>query len=433
MIRAAHSHLTTYCMKITLQSGASIICLLALAALSGCAHYQTGIALKGKKNAHTPLVDTDERIPKPNLTPVFSHHDRVRVQILPQARAGGLVLEPFDALKIDMRVKGGEYRIMPGDELILRFASPGRPEWKVVVRPDGQIPVSGSTEVTALKKTPMELATAVNEALRGEMKEPSTSVIVSRSNLDFAEFSGQVVIQDDGMINLPRVGRRPAAGLAVAELSQALSAAASDFFGSPIEVEVSRELPPFDRQREGLVGFDRSLAVSAEGQLALPEIGPVVAAGRTPQEVREEIEEKLRGRYRNLMTVAVLLEASESRVVYVGGEVGRPGAYPLSAGMTIMRALTLAGGSTDTAELRNVILIHRTKNRDVNVFVTNLRSFLEDGATENDLSLSSQDIVLVYKSRIAKVNLWVDQYITRLLPFSRSVNYSYSQGEVAER
>jgi hypothetical protein len=78
-------------------------------------------------------------------------------------------------------------------------------------------------------------------------------------------------------------------------------------------------------------------------------------------------------------------------------------------------------------------LIHRTPDNDVNVFVTNLRKFIDEGVKGNDLSLSPQDIVLVSKSRVAKLNLIVEQYITRILPFSRSVNYSYSQGEISER
>jgi hypothetical protein len=45
--------------------------------------------------------------------------------------------------------------------------------------------------------------------------------------------------------------------------------------------------------------------------------------------------------------------------------------------------------------------------------------------------LLPQDVVLVAKSGIAKANLWVDQYITKLLPFSRNVSYSYNQGETA--
>jgi len=124
--------------------------------------------------------------------------------------------------------------------------------------------------------------------------------------------------------------------------------------------------------------------------------------------------------------VSVILEASEARVVYVGGEVSRPGSYPLSNGMTLMRAVMLAGGSLDTANLKEVVLIHRDAQSDVYIFRSNLKEFVEKGEVSNDLRLAPQDIVLLPKTSVAKANLWIDQYVTRMLPFSRSVNYTYS-------
>jgi len=115
-------------------------------------------------------------------------------------------------------------------------------------------------------------------------------------------------------------------------------------------------------------------------------------------------------------------------VVYVDGEVGRPNAYPLSPNMTLLKALTVAGGVVNTGDMRRVTLIHRDSQDNVYVYITNLKDFIEKGAKNNDLALSSQDIVVVPKSSVAKANLWVDQYITSMLPFSRSVGYDYTQG-----
>ena len=78
--------------------------------------------------------------------------------------------------------------------------------------------------------------------------------------------------------------------------------------------------------------------------------------------------------------------------------------------------------------MRRVTLIHRDSEDNVYVYITNLKDFIEKGANNNDLAQSSQDIIVVPKSAFAKANLWAEQYITSMLPFSRSVNYDYTQG-----
>jgi protein involved in polysaccharide export with SLBB domain len=124
--------------------------------------------------------------------------------------------------------------------------------------------------------------------------------------------------------------------------------------------------------------------------------------------------------------VALTLISSENRVVYVQGEVGRSGSIPLTPGLTMLKALTLAGGTNDQANLKSVVLIHYKTPVDVVIYRANLKELLRQKNPIKDVLLSAQDVIYVPKSGIAKANLFIDQYITRMLPFSRGVNYTYS-------
>lgn len=409
------------------------VCLAAglvgtLLMLSACATHEVSLRENGVPLT-PPLNGSDYLLPKPSFSPVLSPLDKIRVQILPMAAAGeGLVLEPYDTIKYEFSFLGDDYHILPGDELTVQFGPDSKRDLSLVVRPDGKITLPDVGEVTALGRTPAQLADDINTAYRGQLTKPATSVSLARSSLSLGELSGEAVVQDDGLVSIPKIGRVAAAGLTVAQLSENLSALASKRFETSMAIQVSRQLPTLDKQKEGLVGFDELLTVSSDGRLALPELGAFNAAGNTVVSLQAEIQNALRSRYKNSLTVLIGLEASDVRVVYVDGEVGRPNAYPLSSNMTLLKAVTVAGGVVNTGDMRRVTLIHRDEHDNVYVYVANLKDFIEKGAKQNDLALSSQDIVVVPKTGIAKADLWVDQYITSILPFSRSVGYEYSQG-----
>jgi protein involved in polysaccharide export with SLBB domain len=396
--------------------------------LAACAT-QHGVSLRKNSDPLTPLSGDSDLLPRATLSQILSPLDQVRVKILPVSiPGGGLVLEPYDTIKYEFSFLGDDYRILPGDELNVRFGPDSKHNLSLVVRPDGKITLPDAGEITALGKTLVQLADDIDTAYREQMNQPSASVSLAKSNLSFAELSGETVVQDDGTVSIPKIGRIAAAGLTVAQLSENLSALASKRFASSLAIQISRQLPTADKPKEGLVGFDQLLTISSDGLLALPELGTFTAAGNTIVFMQAEIQNALRSRYKSDLTVLIGLEASEVRVVYVDGEVGRPNAYPLSPNMTLLKALTVAGGVVNTGDMRRVTLIHRDSQDNVYVYITNLKDFIEKGAKNNDLALSSQDIVVVPKSSVAKANLWVDQYITSMLPFSRSVGYDYTQG-----
>lgn len=110
-----------------------------------------------------------------------------------------------------------------------------------------------------------------------------------------------------------------------------------------------------DRIRIDVFGeADLSLdtTLDASGVINYPLLGRIQAVGKTAKAVENDITRKLKSGY--LVDPNVRAQVIQFRPVYVTGEVGRPGAYPYSSGLTVSRAITLAGGMSRLASERRI-------------------------------------------------------------------------------
>jgi exopolysaccharide production protein ExoF len=84
--------------------------------------------------------------------------------------------------------------------------------------------------------------------------------------------------------------------------------------------------------------------IGPTGSLSLPFIGDLPAAGKTAGEVAKTIGEELRGKFalRNLPSASV--EIAQFRPVFLAGDVHTPGEYPYAPSLTVLKAVSLAGG-----------------------------------------------------------------------------------------
>ena len=104
------------------------------------------------------------------------------------------------------------------------------------------------------------------------------------------------------------------------------------------------------------------------GIIDYPYLGQIQLAGKTPAEIKNVIESNLRGDY--LIDPKVMVRVTKFRQIYVNGEVRRPGGYPYQPGLTIERAIALAGGFTVRAAKDSVDITSSgdgTKRNDVSL------------------------------------------------------------------
>jgi len=168
--------------------------------------------------------------------------------------------------------------------------------------------------------------------------------------------------------------------------------------------------------------MNETVTVAPDGSFALRVAGRVEADGATTSEIEARIAQAARGALNNPM-VTVGVEDAASAVVYVGGQVQRAGAYPLAGRRGLMEHVLLAGGLSEQARMDQVALIRRSPEGRPMLRTVNLQGFASTGLGD-DVALQPGDIVFVPRSRIAELNLWIEQFVNRTLQINRSFNYT---------
>jgi len=133
--------------------------------------------------------------------------------------------------------------------------------------------------------------------------------------------------------------------------------------------------------------------VRTDGKISFPLLGDVQAAGRTPMEIRREIESGLKAYVENpIVTVTVKNPASQK--FYILGEVKKTGEYPLIKGLTVLQAFAIAGGFTDWASKKEIILL-RHENGKEKVYNINYKKIVNDKDFSQNISIKTDDTIVV--------------------------------------
>jgi protein involved in polysaccharide export with SLBB domain len=160
--------------------------------------------------------------------------------------------------------------------------------------------------------------------------------------------------------------------------------------------------------------------VRPDGNIALLLVGEVGAEGKTPAELQDELVKRYSSNLRNPQ-VTVIVRSLEGRRVYVGGEVKTPGVLPMPGRLTAMEAIMQAGGFNPlAAEVENVVIV-RYKERQRFGYMLNMKEALA-GKDYQPFYLESRDIIYVPRTRIAELNQWIDQHISKMIP---QINWIY--------
>jgi polysaccharide export outer membrane protein len=123
--------------------------------------------------------------------------------------------------------------------------------------------------------------------------------------------------------------------------------------------------------------LSKVVQVRPDGRVSLPIIRDVIAVGKTPSQLADEITAELKGYVQN-PAISILVKEVNSYTIFLLGEVVKPGKYPLKSKTTLLQGITIAGGFTATAA-RNQVVVFRLG---------------ESGSTDQMLKASYDDIVL---------------------------------------
>src|SRR5262245_18461999 len=162
--------------------------------------------------------------------------------------------------------------------------------------------------------------------------------------------------------------------------------------------------------------LDEDVVIRPDGKISLQLIGDVDAVGKTPEALAAEIGNAYRS---ELATprVTVIVRQLGVTPVYVGGEVAKPVCVPLAPGLTFFQAIQQAGGLLQTAHEKQVVLIRRDAEGHPVGRAVDVRPIAGGINPGEDVPLAPYDIAFVPRSKIADVNVFVNQYIRNTIPF----------------
>ena len=162
----------------------------------------------------------------------------------------------------------------------------------------------------------------------------------------------------------------------------------------------------------------RTVRVNAAGAITLPLIGAVVVAGMTAQQVEVLLAAKYGEKYLQNPQISVFIKEFTTERISIDGAVAKPGIYPLTGQITLLRALAIAGGLGMIADPTQVMLfrVNEKGERQVATFDVNL---IRAGKGEDPV-IKGDDLIVVQRnsSRVLFRDSLFKDIVDTINPFS---------------
>lgn len=156
-------------------------------------------------------------------------------------------------------------------------------------------------------------------------------------------------------------------------------------------------------------GLNSQVLVRPDGRISLPIVGAVRAAGRSPEQLSAQVRDALASNFRQPPNVTVALiqvapeeivepeeeEAEELLLIYVIGEVGRPGGINVEEGTTALQALALAGGLSRFAAESRIQIRSTDEAGTETVRLFDYRAVTDGTVRTAPITLLEGDIIVV--------------------------------------
>lgn len=181
------------------------------------------------------------------------------------------------------------------------------------------------------------------------------------------------------------VAASPAPTEATASAPEAEPASRDTYIVQPGDILVIDVWKEKDLQRE--------VKVRPDGGLNFPLIGDVVAAGKTIQQLKADIADKL-SKYIPDPSVNVAIKEAQGYKIYVVGKVNKPGEFYANRNVDVIQALSMAGGPNPYAAVNKIKIIRRV-NGEQKTFLFRYADLEKGKNLEQNIVLQGGDVVVV--------------------------------------
>jgi polysaccharide export outer membrane protein len=136
-----------------------------------------------------------------------------------------------------------------------------------------------------------------------------------------------------------------------------------------------------------------SVPVRPDGKISLPLLNDVQAAGLTPLQLAAELSTRLK-EFISEPRVTVIVTAMNSRRAYIMGQVVRQGAVPLLSNLTVLQALSAAGGPAQFANTKKIYILRTVGGKQQRI-AFNYDAVIKGKSPEQNINLKPGDTIVV--------------------------------------
>ncbi len=134
--------------------------------------------------------------------------------------------------------------------------------------------------------------------------------------------------------------------------------------------------------------------VRPDGGFSFPLAGDMTALGKTVEDIRKEISDRL-VRFIPDLVVTVAVKEINGNKIYVIGQVNKPGGFVMNPRVDVMQALSIAGGATPFAKLDEIFVLRRTGENNQVRLPFRFNDVVKGRGLEQNVLLLSGDVVVV--------------------------------------
>lgn len=139
--------------------------------------------------------------------------------------------------------------------------------------------------------------------------------------------------------------------------------------------------------------LSKTVPVRLDGNISLPIINEIKAAGLTPLQLKEALTQRLK-EFIETPNVSVTVVEANSFKVYVSGQVKTPGVYRLRSETTVLQIIPMAGGFSEWANQKKILIIRRENGKETRITV-NYKKIMKGDNSGSNITLKSGDTVIV--------------------------------------
>jgi polysaccharide export outer membrane protein len=362
---------------------------------------------------------------------------------------GGQVTPSQKTVQGEIAADSDKYVIGPEDVLYIHVWKEEALTRQVPVRMDGKISLPLVDDVQAAGLTPLQLKETLTQKFKQYISNPVVSVVVTEANSFKIYVSGQV--KNAGIHRLrgettilqlmPMVGGftegadqkkitviRKEAGkderfvvnyqkiVSGEELGSNIVLKSGDTVIVPLERPEASKLAILEKMPQGEVKADsdqyvigpedvlyihvwkeealtRSVPVRMDGNISLPLVHEVRAAGLTPFRLKENLTQRFKIYIENPIVSVTVME-SNSYKVFISGEVKTPGVYRIRSETSLLQIIPMAGGFTEWANAKKILILRKEEGKEKRITV-NYKKIVDGEDTKSNVILKPGDTIIV--------------------------------------